>query len=95
MRHSMKLYEKEDETYDVPKGEHTLPTCERVPAGPQLTRNERPSASPESMKACSWPVNTEAERSTLAYFLEGRNGAGSMNCAKDVRCSTPLVSTAT
>lgn len=55
-----------------------LPTKATTPAGPQPTRKERPRDSPESTYASSCPEKAEAELSTLAYFLEGRNGAGSM-----------------
>jgi hypothetical protein len=43
-------------------------------------------ARPASASAPSLPVTNDVELSTLAYFLDGLNGTGSMSCAKEGRC---------
>ena len=72
-------------TYGELNGEHRVPKWDSLPEGPQPTRKDRPSARPKSINASSWPVKADAELSTLAYFLVGWKGAGSMSCAKDAR----------
>lgn len=62
-----------------------LPKCTSIPRGPQLTRKERPSARPASIKAPSLSFVTEDEESTREYLRDGRYNGGLTSYAKEAR----------